>query len=248
MSLSDAPSLTDAALPEGLLIYAVGDVHGRLDLLDVMLERIGVDASKAQAGRRILVFLGDYIDRGPNSKGVIDTLIDGLPAGFEAHFLKGNHEAILLNFLDGAWSLDNWVLNGGDATMRSYGVDTDFLARLRVPTEVWREALREALPQSHLQFLRALELSVSFGDYLFVHAGVKPGVTLERQSEADLIWIRAPFLDHAQPFGKIVVHGHTPGSVPVMRSNRIGIDTGAVFTGRLTAVRLERGAREFFHT
>jgi diadenosine tetraphosphatase ApaH/serine/threonine PP2A family protein phosphatase len=248
MSLSHAPSLTQATLPEGELLYAVGDIHGRLDLLDAMLGRSEVDASKSHAVRRILVFLGDYVDRGPDSKGVIDRLIDGLPDGFETRFLKGNHEAILLNFLDDAWSLDNWLLNGGDATMRSYGVDTDRLARSRAAAKEWREALREALPDAHLRFLRDLQLSVSFGDYLFVHAGVKPGVALEAQSEADLIWIRGPFLEHAEPFGKIVVHGHTPGKVPVMRSNRIGIDTGAVFTGTLTALRLERGAWGFLQT
>lgn len=248
MSLSDAPSLAHAALPEDQLLYAVGDIHGRLDLLEALLTRIEADARSSHARRRTLVFLGDYVDRGPDSKGVIEKLIGGLPEGFETHFLKGNHEAILLNFLDDAWSLDNWLLNGGDATMRSYGLDTDRLARLNAPIELWRQALREALPETHLRFYRGLDLSVAFGDYLFVHAGVKPGVEIDAQSEADLIWIRGPFLDHAEPFGKIVVHGHTPGKEPVTRSNRIGIDTGAYFTGRLTALRLERGSRDFLQT
>jgi len=248
MSLSHAPSLVQATLPEGMLLYAVGDIHGRLDLLGAMLAQIELNASKSQPQRRILVFLGDYIDRGPDSKGVLDALMGAMPEGFETHFLKGNHEAILLNFLDEVWSLDNWLMNGGDATMRSYGVNTERLARSRASNEEWRQALRQALPEKHLGFLRALKLSVTFGDYLFVHAGVKPGVPLATQSEADLIWIRAPFLDHVEPFGKIVVHGHTPGKVPVMRGNRIGIDTGAVFSGTLTALRLERDAREFLQT
>ena len=227
----------------------MGDIHGRLDLLEAILGRIEADAqSSGHAKYRTLVFLGDYVDRGPDSRGVVEMLIGGLPQGFEAHFLKGNHEAILLNFLDDAWTLDNWLVNGGDATMRSYGVDTDRLARLGAPAELWRQALQEVLPESHLEFYRSLKLSVAFGDYLFVHAGVKPGVPLAAQSEADLIWIRGPFLNHADPFGKIVVHGHTPGKEPVTRSNRVGIDTGACFTGRLTALRLEAGARGFLQT
>ena len=122
------------------------------------------------------------------------------------------------------------------------------LAQQGAAAEVWRQAFAEALPEAHLRFFRDLQLSVSFGDYLFVHAGVRPGVPLAAQSEADLIWIRGPFLNHADPFDKIVVHGHTPGEEPVTRPNRIGIDTGAVFTGRLTALRLEGGSREFLQT
>jgi serine/threonine protein phosphatase 1 len=214
-----------------------------------MLGLIETDArASGEASRRTLIFVGDYVDRGPNSRGVVERLISGLPQGFDAHFLKGNHEAILLDFLEEAWRLDHWLLNGGDATMRSYGIDTEQLARLRAPPEVWRQAFAEALPEAHLHFFRNLQLSVSFGDYLFVHAGVKPGVPLGAQTEADLIWIRGPFLEHADPFGKIVVHGHTPGEEPVTRPNRIGIDTGAFFTGRLTALKLQDGARKFLQT
>jgi len=249
MPLTVLPGLDHPTLPEGQLLYAVGDIHGRLDLLASLLSLIELDARASRhADRRTLIFLGDYVDRGPDSRGVVERLITDLPQGFDTHFLKGNHEAILLDFLDDAWRLDHWLMNGGEETMRSYGVDTERLAQLGAPAEAWRQAFAEALPEPHLRFFRDLQLSVSFGDYLFVHAGLRPGVPLAAQSEADLIWIRGPFLSHADPFDKIVVHGHTPGEQPEIRANRIGIDTGAVFTGRLTALRLEDGSGKFLQT
>ena len=249
MSVSASTDLDQASLPEGHLLYAIGDIHGRLDLLRSLLAQIEADARKqAGARQRTLVFLGDYVDRGPDSRGVVAELIAGPPQGFDTHYLKGNHEVILLNFLEDAQQLDHWLMNGGEATMQSYGVDTGALARGRARPETWRRAFAEALPQSHLRFFRNLKLSVSFGDYLFVHAGVRPGVPLAAQNEEDLVWIRRPFLDHTGPFGKVVVHGHTPAHVPVVRPNRIGIDTGAVLTDRLTALRLRDGVREFLHT
>ena len=241
--------LNHPALPEGLLLYAVGDVHGRLDLLRHLLQQIEDDAAAhADARRRALVFVGDYVDRGPDSRGVVAELAAGPPQGFDTHFLKGNHEALLLDFLQHPWHLEDWLINGGRATMESYGIDAQELARRGAAPEAWRQAFAEALPQSHLRFFRNLKLSVTFGDYLFVHAGVRPGVPFEGQSETDLIWIRSPFLNHAGSFGKIVVHGHTPEPLPVIKPNRIGIDTGAVFSDRLTALRLKGGARDFLHT
>lgn len=235
-------------MPEGELIYAVGDIHGRSDLLAKLLFQIEVDAATRRAAKKQLVFLGDYVDRGPDSRGVVDILLHRLPADFSAHFLKGNHEALLLAFLADAERLDLWRLNGGSATMASYGVDVDELDTTHAPPRAWREAFASVLPLAHLDFLRYLELKISVADYLFVHAGVRPGVPLDAQREADLIWIRDAFLDSSESFGKIVVHGHTPVREPVVRPNRIGIDTGAVFSGRLTALRLQDGERSFLAT
>ena len=235
-------------LPPGELLYAIGDIHGRADLLENLLRRIEEDARTDRAGKKTLAFLGDYVDRGPDSCGVVEMLIADLPQGFAAHFLKGNHEALLLGFLDDPLTLDHWLLNGGAETMASYGVDIGGLDRLNASPQAWRDAFAAVLPETHLGFFKDLELSLAVGDYLFVHAGVRPDVPLDAQVEADLIWIRAPFLDWPEPFGKMVVHGHTPGRVPVTRANRIGIDTGACFTDQLTALRLEGDRRGFLQT
>jgi len=242
------PSQVTAKLPEGELLYAVGDIHGRPDLLGSLLREIEADAVDRKAAKKTLVFLGDYVDRGPDSFGVIEMLLNGLPEGFDADFLKGNHEALLLDFLDGKGQLDHWLLNGGGATMASYGVDIGGLDAAGAPPEMWRQAFAAALPEAHLDFFRRLRLTVPVGDYLFVHAGVRPGVPLEAQREDDLIWIRDEFLSATEPFDKIVVHGHTPVREPVVLPNRIGVDTGAVFTGRLTALRLQDGELGFLET
>lgn len=230
------------------MIYAVGDVHGRVDLLANLLRQIEADAAQRSCTKKTLVFLGDYVDRGPDSRGVVELLLHGLPEGFAAHFLKGNHESLLLDFLADARRLEHWRINGGEATMASYGVDIDRLNQTAARPEVWRDSFAAALPQDHLDFFRRLSLQLPAGDYLFVHAGVRPGVPLDAQNETDLIWIRDEFLDAAEPFGKVVVHGHTPEQTPVVRPNRIGIDTGAVFSGRLTALRLQDGEQRFLTT
>jgi len=216
--------------------------------LSALLALIEADAARSGCAKKTLVFLGDYVDRGPDSRGVIDILSEGLPGGFEAHFLKGNHEQFLLDFLkDSAW-LGPWRRNGGEATLLSYEIDVDRLDRIGAPPEVWREAFAGALPGRHLRFLEGLGLTYVVGDYVFVHAGLRPGVPLCEQGPADLLWIRNEFLDSQDPFDKIVVHGHTPERKPVVRTNRIGIDTGAVFTGCLTALRLANGTRDFLQT
>lgn len=219
----------------------MGDVHGRLDLLDPLLERIRLDAADLEpANRPVLVFVGDYVDRGAASRGVIERVIE-LEAGdgFEVRALKGNHEEALLAFLADPAFGPTWIEHGGAQTLSSYGVTPPIL---RMDGEAWdkaRDALAEAMPPAHLAFLRRLELTAVIGDFLFVHAGVRPGVPLEAQREPDLLWIRQDFLNASGPFGKIVVHGHTPAEAAFLGEHRIGIDTGAYATGVLTAVRLE---------
>lgn len=236
------------SVPPGDLLYVIGDIHGRADLLTDLLHQIETDALGEDAERKRLIFVGDYVDRGPDSRRVVEILLDQRPESFQASFLKGNHEALLLDFLADAARLRAWRINGGDATMLSYDVDVAGLEQAKASPEHWRAAWKDALPQSHRSFFEALELQMSFGDYLFVHAGVLPGVPLDAQHEDDLLWIRDEFLNYPGAFGKVVVHGHTPCTLPDRRANRIGIDTGAVFTGRLTALKLKGGSQSFLHT
>jgi serine/threonine protein phosphatase 1 len=234
------------ASTDGRLIYAIGDVHGRLDLLDALLDQIREDALAARPPKPpVLVFIGDYIDRGTSNRGVIDRVIElGRRGEFEVRALKGNHEQALLGFLDDASSGAAWVMHGGEQTLASYGV--------RPPEsgsdEAWsrtRDVFAEALPADHLNFLTSLALTAVYGDYVFVHAGLRPAVDLSAQREADLLWIRQEFLSASGPFEKVVVHGHTPADEAFMGEHRIGIDTGAYATGVLTAVRLADQERRF---
>ncbi len=234
--------------PDNTLVYAVGDIHGQLHLLDALLTKIVADAAQApEFDRRVLVFVGDYVDRGPDSAGVIGRLISGLPDGFDAHCLMGNHEAALLDFLDDPSLLPHWLSNGAGATLASYGVEApDENAALPAFIQC-RDAFYAALPSSHLGFLRGLSLSVTMGDYHFVHAGIRPGVPLDEQVRRDSLWIRNGFLDSDADFGCVVVHGHTPGPEPVEKKNRVCIDTGAWAYRRLTALRLAGSRRAFMH-
>ena len=185
------------------------------------------------------------MDRGPRSADVIERLLTGLPDGFESHVLLGNHEVILLNFLDRPETLGHWLSNGGEATLASYGVRVPDDHESPYAATACRDAFAAALPKRHLKFLNALDLHFSCGDYLFVHAGLRPGVKLKKQDPKDLVWIRHEFLDSGEDFGVVVVHGHTPASRPVIRPNRIGIDTGAFVNGRLTAIRLRKKKCKF---
>jgi serine/threonine protein phosphatase 1 len=233
-------------LPEGQRIFAIGDIHGCLNLLDDLIERIvGLrDRRGPAAGEDRLIFLGDYIDRGPDSCGVVERLLTGLPVGFVADFLMGNHERMLLDCLDESSNSVVWLLNGGAQALDSYRRPGKGLYPAINP----RAGLRNVLPAAHVAFFEALKLHVTFGDYAFVHAGIRPGRSLADQDEQDLLWIREPFLSYTEPFERFIVHGHTPRLEPDIQANRIGIDTGAVFSGRLTALVLEGDQLELLST
>jgi serine/threonine protein phosphatase 1 len=225
----------------GELIYAVGDVHGRYDLVKELLALILEDWTDRAPGRRpLLIFCGDYVDRGPDSAAVIEALTWlQQRSDIQACFLKGNHEAAMMRFLDSPTDCAGWLTFGGIETLRSYGVEPpspdDPGACFRA-----RDLLLQRMPSSHLRFLERLELMLVVGDYAFVHAGVQPGIDLKDQSEEDLLWIRQEFLDDEGPFEKIIVHGHSwTGDKPQVLPHRIGLDTGAYATGVLTAVRLD---------
>lgn len=229
-------------LPAGRRIYAIGDVHGRADLLGRMQRRIAADVELNPIDGPLLICLGDYVDRGPDSAGVLDLLLEEAPAGMERIALMGNHEELMLRFLIDESAAPVWFANGGDATLESYDID---------PLDSYERARRQLdrlLPHRHRALLESLVLSHSEGDYFFVHAGVKPGVALERQRREDLLWIRGEFLHSEADHGKVVVHGHSITAEPEIRSNRIGIDTGAYASGRLTCLVLEGRKRRFFVT
>ncbi len=243
-----------AQVPAGSRIYAIGDIHGRRDLLDEILRLIGRDAGEPRwAGetvpqRWVVVFLGDYVDRGPDSRGVVERILAGPPgrgplAAADWVALRGNHEDYMLRFLSDVSVGAAWCYNGGLDTVRSYagalpdGAEGDMAAlQLR---------LARAVPPAHLRFLARLPLWHAEGDYLFVHAGLRPGIAISLQDPLDLLWIRDEFLHSGASFGKVVVHGHSVTSVPEIRANRIGIDTGAYHSGLLTALVLEGDDRRF---
>ena len=241
-----------ASAPEGSRLYAIGDIHGRLDLLEALLGLIEGDQEGRAELPVTLIFLGDYIDRGPDSKGVADRLIHGFSPPRTPVCLKGNHEALLLSFMNDPFSGLNWLRNGGDAALLSYGVEQEaiqiaFWEGPRGLIEAQRQ-FQAVLPEDHLRFYEGLKLFCHLGDYFFTHAGVRPNVPLDRQSDDDLLWIRKEFLNSTEDFGAVVVHGHTPRLYPEDRHNRIGLDTFAVRTGKLTAAGFEGTERWFLST
>lgn len=228
-------------IPDDEIVWAVGDIHGCLDLLKSLVGAILADAASVDANRKVVIFLGDYIDRGPDSRGVLRYLID-LPkdAGIEWRFLKGNHEEAMLKFLDDPSFGPNWCEYGGDAALASYGLKPP---EMKHRVEAWARVsadLNHKVTAAEREFLETLEYSISIGDYFFAHAGARPGIALDRQSERDLMWIRGSFLDDETPFEKVVVHGHTPTKEVHADKRRVGIDTKAYSSGLLSSVRLER--------
>jgi serine/threonine protein phosphatase 1 len=233
--------------PRGCRAYAIGDVHGCLAPLEQLLDRIEVEIRGRPAAKTSIVFLGDLIDRGPSSAQVVERLRTYSPPGAATHFIMGNHEEVMLRVLAGETELvASWLRFGGAETLRSYGVDPRELAGLTSDALVAR--LREAVPTEHVEFLESFADSISFGGYLFVHAGIRPGIDLAEQSQADLRWIREPFLGDLTDHGFVVVHGHTITNQVEVATNRIGIDTGAFCTGTLTALGLEGSNRWLLQT
>jgi len=233
ITLSSAP----ATLPPGRRVYAIGDIHGCDAQLGNLYEIIAEDYARRPFGHAVLLHIGDYVDRGADTAGVLRRLLRGSPVeGMQVVNLLGNHDETMLNALSGDRpAATDWLFAGGRPALESYGVDPDS------PRETWPQSV----PREHLDFLRRLTLTHREGGYFFVHGGIRPGVELEKQVREDLLRMRQPFLYSEADFGAVVVHGHTPVKEPVVRHNRIAIDTGAVFGGKLTCLVLEGGTLGF---
>jgi serine/threonine protein phosphatase 1 len=231
----------------GRRAYVVGDIHGRLDLLENLLAAIHSEIDDQKPGKVLLVFLGDLIDRGPSSRGVLELLRTYSYPGVQPVFILGNHEEVLLRILDGETALiEKWRMFGGAECLQSYGVDPASLNGLTEQAAL--ERIRNAIPDSHVDFLRGFSDTCRFGDYVFVHAGIRPDVALDEQRQSDLRWIRDPFLHDDTDHGFVVVHGHSISRKVQERSNRIGIDTGAYRSGVLTAMAIEGDRRWYLDT
>lgn len=235
-----APGGPAPAIPAGQRVYAVGDIHGRSDLFAGLIAAIDEDDAGRGMADSTIVLLGDLVDRGPDSAGVVRAARD-LAARRKVRILMGNHEEMMLDALESPEVLKHFLRFGGRETLLSYPIDAN--AYHRAELEAAWDLMRASVPQADIEFLRSFEDQVLIGDYLFVHAGIRPDVPLDRQVPADLRWIREPFLSHPGNFGPVVVHGHTTTDRPFLGRNRIGIDTGAWRTGRLTALGLEGTSR-----
>ena len=236
--------------PADTVIYAIGDIHGRLDLLDELHRYILDDAAARRARQRLLIYLGDLVSRGPDSRGVVERARDWLPPGFKRVVLKGNHEDLLLRTHAGEFAAArHWLDYGGIEAMASHGVTvSDDLARDEAGIGELCHRFAAAFPIEQVEFLESLPLSHRAGDYFFAHGGVRPGIALDRQDPRDLIWIRKAFLNSEAEHGAVVVHGHSISRAPELRHNRIGIDTGAYHSGVLTCVVLDGAECGFLQT
>ena len=230
-------SARKARVPEGTRIYAIGDVHGRADLLSRTFLNIDAHLGANSIARPVHVLVGDYIDRGPNSKEVLDLLVQR-GQSHEMICLKGNHESYLAEFLTNPMILEDWRQYGALETLVSYGLRPAINPGAAERIDLAKK-LADVFPEEHRKFLDGLPLTFSCGDFFFVHAGVRPGVPLSQQRQEDLLWIRNEFLLCETDFGKIIVHGHTPVRAPEIHANRVNIDTGAYATGKLTCLILE---------
>ena len=231
-----------AAIPPGERVYAVGDVHGRLDLFEALARAIDADDAAAPPAETTVILLGDLVDRGPDSAGVI-ALARDWQARRRVRILGGNHEEMFLRSFRDIEMFRHFLRHGGRQTILSYGVDPKAFSRATL--EEAQEMMGAAVPQADIAFLESFEDMITVGDYLFVHAGIDPRIPLEEQKRHDLRWIREPFLSHADSHGPVVVHGHTISDAPEDCGNRIGIDTGAFMSGRLTALALEGTERRY---
>lgn len=233
--------------PRNHRAYVIGDVHGRSDLLDQLLLRIESEITEQPQRKVSIVFLGDIVDRGPASAEVVERLLNLSIPGASAHFVMGNHEEVMLRVMKGDEQLlDSWLRFGGAETLRSYGIEPSEVKKLS--GDALASRLQDSVPLAHRRFLSAFADSISFGDYVFVHAGIRPGVGLSEQTQADLRWIREPFLEDTSDHGFIVVHGHTITNSVEVSPNRIGIDTGAFCTGILTALAIDGRKRWLIQT
>jgi len=231
-----------AAVPPGQRVYAVGDIHGRLDLFEALIAAIEADDAASPAAETTVILLGDLVDRGPDSAGVV-ARARAWQGERAVRILMGNHEEMFLASFDKAETLRHFLRFGGKETVLSYGLDRR--AYVQASVEEVQAMMHQAVPVEDRAFLESFEDTIAIGDYLFVHAGIAPGVPLEEQRQHDLRWIREPFLSHEEPHGAVIVHGHTIRSEPDDRGNRIGIDTGAYNLGKLTALVLEGSERRY---
>lgn len=221
-------------------VYAIGDVHGCYEALVEAENRIVSDGADI-AGQKLIVLLGDYVDRGKRSRDVLDHLCRPAPDGFHRIALCGNHDDAFLQFVHAPKDNIKWLAFGGEDTLYSYGVDAKYLMAQRSGIHALSAAVMQAVPRSHVELLQAMPIVLSIGDVIFVHAGLRPGIALDAQSDEDLMWIREPFITKGPDLPWLVVHGHTPGISPVFASGRIGIDTAAFATGNLTVLKIAGG-------